>query len=76
MNEEIENILTKLSSIEETTSEAIDNIYEKLGEGTLITTDNITEYIVTPSDDENIVISKTENGGISIKLVKIGNSEF
>ena len=54
----------------------IANINEKIGSGTIITTDNITEYIVTPTDDENIVISKTENGGISIKLVKIDNMNF
>lgn len=54
----------------------IANINEKIGSGTIITTDNITEYIVTPTDDEKIVISKTENGGISIKLVKIDNMNF
>lgn len=54
----------------------IANINEKIGSGTIITTNNITEYIVTPKDDENIVISKTENGGISIKLVKIDNINF
>ena len=72
MNEEI----SVRNVNDEEHSKQINEINTKLGNGTIITTNNITEYIVTPKDDENIVISKTENGGISIKLVKIDNINF